>query len=485
LNTFTTTPPTASGNYGPQVSAVSITAGQPVTNLAINAKSSAAVTTNANANLQVGSAFTYFSQWDYFQSSTITGWSTYGNCYLLKYLYYYTNYAAYLTGSAFSSNYLAMTGVVCHCDLLGTITNAVLTVSTGYLPSKWGITVPGYSAVSQQSGAILYIKANSVNIGGSLTTTGITFPAVGPNMINAVGSWSIPLPVPLERSALIVIKTPSSSINLPFTFTGTCAVYYNNVKTSAGCNFATTPTEVDYTLTILESGLIPAGAGFSIVHYGLTSNSSYNAVTVSMTCYSLLTTTAQTAANTIFSVASVSFPYQAANYIGASALTLGSFTQWTQNKAVIEQFNFSFTLISKGLYVTNRIRFNLGQFALDNSASAVSPSCKVYTYSTTGSTAFSHDWAAVGVSGGFSSLEIWPETNLLSSNLTYTIQCSNFLSTSSPTPVSMTAMVVNTSADLTGDLSQTTSIAFPVLGIPSTTCQITLTKSFSIPSINM
>lgn len=395
---------TVSGNYGPQVSAGTITAGQSVTNLAINAKSSAAVTANANANLQIGSAFTYFSQWDYFQNSTITGWETYGNCYLLRYLYYYTNYAAYLTGSAFSSKYLLMTGVVCHCDLLGTITAAVLTLSTGYLPSKWGITVPGYSSVSQQTGAIAYLKANSVTIGGSLTTTGITFPAVGPNMVNAVGFWNIPLPVSLDRSVLFVIKTGSSSINLPFTFTGTCAVYYNNLKTSAGCNFVTSPTEVDYTITILESGLILAGSNFSIVHYGLTSNSSYNAVTVSMTCYSLLSTSTPGASDVIFSVASVSFPYQAANYIGPSSLNLGSFTQWTQVKATVEQFNFTFTLLSKGLYVTNRIRFNLGQFALDNAASSVTPSCKVYTYSTTGSTAFSHDFAAVDVSGGFSSL---------------------------------------------------------------------------------
>jgi hypothetical protein len=170
---------------------------------------------------------------------------------MLSYLYYYTNYAAYLTGSTFTSSYLAIKGVVCHCDLLGTITNAALTVSTGYLPSKWGITLPGYSAVSQQSGALQYLMANTVTIGGSLTTTGITFPAVGPNMVNAVGFWSIPLPVPLDRTVLIVIKTPSSSINLPFTFTGTCAAYYNNVKTSAGCNYAASPTEIDYTLTIL------------------------------------------------------------------------------------------------------------------------------------------------------------------------------------------------------------------------------------------
>lgn len=42
-------------------------------------------------------------------------------------------------------------------------------------------------------------------------------------------------------------------------------------------------------------------------------------------------------------------------------------------------------LLSKGLYVTNRVRFSLGQFALDNAASSVNPSCKIYKYTTTGS----------------------------------------------------------------------------------------------------
>lgn len=250
MSTITATA-TTSGTYGPQVAAVSITPGQSVSSLVIFAKSGTAPTVNANANLQVGASFSYFSQWDYFGASTITGWSTYGSCYLLKYLYYYTNYAAYLTGTAFSASYLEMTGVVCHCDLLASITAASLTLSTGFLPSRWGITVPGYSAVSQLTGGIMYLKANNVNIGGSLTTSGIVFPAVGPNMVNAVGSWSIPLPVPLDRTALITIKTSSGAINLPFTFTGTCAVYYNNVKTSAGCNFASSPTQIDYTLTIL------------------------------------------------------------------------------------------------------------------------------------------------------------------------------------------------------------------------------------------
>ena len=44
---------------------------------------------------------------------------------------------------------------------------------------------------------------------------------------------------------------------------------------------------------------------------------------------------------------------------------------------------------------------------------------------------------------------------------------------------------MNTTADLTGELSHTTAINLAVLGVVNTTCQITLSKSFSIPSIGM
>ena len=202
-------------------------------------------------------------------------------------------------------------------------------------------------------------------------------------------------------------------------------------------------------------------------------------------CYSLLTTSTPGANQLIFSATAVPFPYNSASYLGATALTLGSFTQWTSSKGVVESFNFTFTLLSKGLYLTNRVRVNLGQFATDNSASALTPKCKVYTYSTAGSPAFSHDWAAIDTTGGLNSLELWPSYNLLNNNLTYTIRCVNFVSTSSPTPIAISAMVANTSADLTGEVSQTASISLPVLTSVTTSCQITLSKTFSIPSIGM
>lgn len=96
---------TTSGTYGPQVNTVSYTPGQQASNLVILANSGTSLTTNTMNNLQLGSAFSYFSKWDYFKDTVINGWTA-GTCRRLNYLYYYTNYAAYLSASAtFSSTY--------------------------------------------------------------------------------------------------------------------------------------------------------------------------------------------------------------------------------------------------------------------------------------------------------------------------------------------------------------------------------------------
>jgi hypothetical protein len=240
-----------SGSFGPTVG--TNTVGQTVTNLAIRAASPVAVTANSNTANMVGAAFSYFSQWDYFQTSTVTGFSpTYGSaCAMFSYLYYTTNYAAYLTGSTFTYSYQIMKGIVCSCDTSGAITALTLTVSTGYIPAMWGLSIPGYGAISQNNGALLYYNSNYQKISQTLTATSVTFPGVGPNMVNAVGVFSILLPVQLDRSVQITIGGNPGTTNLPFTFTGTCAVYYNNAKANAGCNFVTSPTLVTYTLTIL------------------------------------------------------------------------------------------------------------------------------------------------------------------------------------------------------------------------------------------
>lgn len=143
------------------------------------------ITTNSVNN--IGGAFSYFSEWDYFQGATITGFSSYGTCSMLSYLYYTTNYAAYLTGATFAYNFKSMTGVVCHTDLGGSIGGLYLTLSTGHLPTMWGKAIPGYGAISDDTGKLKYLKTNYQNIGNTPTATGIVFPGVGPDMTKAVG----------------------------------------------------------------------------------------------------------------------------------------------------------------------------------------------------------------------------------------------------------------------------------------------------------
>jgi hypothetical protein len=106
--------------------------------------------------------------------------------------------------------------------------------------------------------------------------------------------------------------------------------------------------------------------------------------------------------------------------------------------------------LGKGLYETNRIRVDLGQYYIDNFASLINPLCKVYLYDEAGSSDFSHDWAAIDAEQGLNKLELWPKYNLINNNLTYNVKCINFVATSSPSPSGLSAMVVNTSADLTG-----------------------------------
>jgi hypothetical protein len=131
--------------------------GQTVSNLAFKAKTTASISINSNNN--IGGAFSYFSEWDYFLSSNITGWTN-GQCYKMTYLYYYTNYADYLNSIAFAYKYKNMKGILCLTDTGNSVTAAVLTLSTGYLPAKWGKNLPGYGAYSQSTGSLIYLKTN-------------------------------------------------------------------------------------------------------------------------------------------------------------------------------------------------------------------------------------------------------------------------------------------------------------------------------------
>ncbi len=59
------------GSYGPVVA--TSTVGQTVTSLSLKANL-AGTTPTLNAANTIGSAFSYFSEWDYIRTSTITGW---------------------------------------------------------------------------------------------------------------------------------------------------------------------------------------------------------------------------------------------------------------------------------------------------------------------------------------------------------------------------------------------------------------------------
>lgn len=182
---------TAAGLYGPDVATAFV--GQSVPNMVLKANLAGAgvttVPTAANSGNNLGGAFSYFSEWDYIRDSTVTGWSAYGTCHKMNYLYYFTNYALYLTGTAFSYSYKRMSGIVCPFDLVHTnLATAQLTISNAYLPAKWGKTIPGYGAYSNTNGQLLYLRGNTITIGQDLVINGtVTLPPAGPLLIRSVG----------------------------------------------------------------------------------------------------------------------------------------------------------------------------------------------------------------------------------------------------------------------------------------------------------
>ena len=108
----------------------------------------------------------------------------------MKYLFYYTNYAAYLAGgTTFAYQYKSMNGVICPTDISSaSVSTATLTISTGYLPSKWGKTLPGYGSYSQNTGHLLYLNSNSVAIGQDLVISGnVKLPPAGALLKKSVG----------------------------------------------------------------------------------------------------------------------------------------------------------------------------------------------------------------------------------------------------------------------------------------------------------
>lgn len=189
--------PTASGTYGPVLTGVNL--GQTLASMQLRAQYSG-VSTNSGDN--VGGAFLYFSEWDYFgttQGSAITGWGL-GNCHVLGYLLYSTNYDAYLTGSTFTYTYKDMKGVICYADTGSATSSITLAVPNSKVPSLWGLVLPGYGAYSQNTGLILDKKINSMNVPASLAIADVTTiktPTMGPSLVKSIGKWIIPLPVAL------------------------------------------------------------------------------------------------------------------------------------------------------------------------------------------------------------------------------------------------------------------------------------------------
>lgn len=277
-----------SGTFGPTLTGTTL--GQTVASLNIKAGTGSSITLNSND--KVGGAFLYFSEYDYFGSSSVTGWSN-GPCYILSYLLYSTNYQLFLAGNAFTYTYKNMKGVVCFADTANSVSAAQLVVTSSVVPSKWGLTLPGYGGYSQDLGQLLFVNSNYMTVPSSITitpTTGIITPTMGPSLTKSVGKWIIPLPVGLAANVQISIVGDSSA-NLPFTSTtGTCAIYVAGVKKSISCSYTSVPTNIIYVISINEPDLLPSGTNMEIVHFGLTTNATYNSITFALKCYSLVST---------------------------------------------------------------------------------------------------------------------------------------------------------------------------------------------------
>lgn len=245
---------TVSGTYGPDFSGA--TFGKLLSPMKIQASSTA--TLNVNSGNNVGGSFLYFSEWDYFDKGNvnISGWSN-GPCYLFYYLLYTTNYRQFVSipNTIFTYIYKNMGGVVCFTDISASISSASITVtpSSSRLPTKWGMTLPGYGAYSQNDGTLLSLNTNYMQLPSSLeivNVSNILAPTMGPNLAKYVGKWVIPLPIDITNNVLISISG-NGGINLPFSSpSGTCAIYVSSSKMPITCIFYFNPTNIAYTLIV-------------------------------------------------------------------------------------------------------------------------------------------------------------------------------------------------------------------------------------------
>jgi hypothetical protein len=86
----------------------------------------------------------------------------------------------------------------------------------------------------------------------------------------------------------MIAITTNNGVNLPFySPSGACTIYISSFKTPIICNYVFNITKIIYFLTINETTLLPKDTNLSIYHYGLSTNSSYNSMNISLNCFSL------------------------------------------------------------------------------------------------------------------------------------------------------------------------------------------------------
>ena len=149
-----------------------------------------------------------------------------------------------MTGSTFTSAFSKRTGVVCFADT-GSVTRSsqTLTIPSTTLPSKWGKTIPGHGAYSDNNGGLTQLNPNYQIIGNAPSATLIDPPVVGASLTSAVGKWVFNVPVAMEGSVKIKIEGDGS--NVPFTATSpnsTCGIYVGGIKSKVGCILTSAPT---------------------------------------------------------------------------------------------------------------------------------------------------------------------------------------------------------------------------------------------------
>ena len=184
------------GLYGPDVTSANV--GDTITSMILKARAPSGVSQNSGDNL--GAAFLYFSEWDFFGASSVTNWPN-GDCYKMNYLLYQTNYDDFLIGSTFTYTYKEMKGVVCFADTGTTVTSTDLTISEGYIPAKWGLIIPGYGGYSHNTGNLYSRNDNHYAIPSALAISDlstITTPTMGPDLVKSIGKWVIQLPVAID-----------------------------------------------------------------------------------------------------------------------------------------------------------------------------------------------------------------------------------------------------------------------------------------------